>query len=87
MSIKKIEICSNGAIVKLHNRKVFVIEVEDGFVVEFVIATTKEEASIPASIHKVYKNKVRLTGLKLNKDTMHALCLAYSKYLKSKSHE
>lgn len=82
----KIKNYSNGASVKLSNRKVTVSENDKNeFYIQFKHADNTEDPNKPACEHICFKNKVRQTTVKISEEGLEALVIAFLEYSKQKN--
>ncbi len=79
----KIVVRKNGAMVKMHNKRLQIVESMDDFVLQFK-TLDKVEPDKPACIHQSHGN-VRLTTIKISQEGMEGLIKAYIEYMISKS--
>ena len=70
----------DGAVVRLHNRRLTFKEEGDIIVIDFAVAT--KDADKPSVLHRNIENKIRLTTLKLSKEGMTMLMYAYLEHLR-----
>ena len=70
----------DGAVVRLHNRRISFKEINKKIIIKFDFADT--EAEKPACSHICYKGKIRETFLALNTEAMKALVFAFINYKK-----
>jgi hypothetical protein len=77
----------NGAVARLHNKRISVVEMmiegEKGIRIQFDFVDT--EAHMPAARHNCIKNKIRQTTINLSEASMEALVLSYVRYRESKN--
>jgi hypothetical protein len=72
---------SNGASVKLPNRRVTVTENDKHeFYIQFKHADKNEDPNKPACEHICFKNKVRQTTIKISEEGMEAIVIAFMEY-------
>ncbi len=79
----KIVVRKNGVTVKMHNRRLQIVESMEDFVLQFK-TLDKVEPDKPACLHQSHGN-VRLTTIKISHEGMQALVKAYFEYMISKS--
>lgn len=81
--MKKVKIYTNGAIVKLHNRRiVFVERADGGYKIEF--NSHDKDAHIPAVLHKCDKGLIRRSLMNISEEGLDALFEAYQSYKQQK---
>jgi len=88
----KIKNYSNGASIKLPNRRVTVTENDKhDFYIQFKHADKNDDPNKPACEHICFKNKVRQTTVKISEEGMEAILIAFMEYRKQqelvKKHE
>lgn len=79
--MNKIETFPNAVIVKTHNKKVCVFDIEDSIGLQFL---TVSEDLKPRAKHRVLKDKVVVTTLSLSKEGAVSLYAALYEYLQIK---
>lgn len=75
---------SDGATVRLHNKRISFAQTEEKIMIKFDFAD--ENANNPACFHKCFKGKVRHTFLQMSNEAMESLVYAYVDYKKRKQH-
>ena len=82
----KIKHYSNGASVKLPNRRVTVTENDKHeFYIQFKHADKNDDPNKPACEHICFKNKVRQTTVKISEEGMEAIVIAFMEYKKQQN--
>lgn len=82
MAIKRIVKAPNGVSVKLHNKRITIIQTDQKVMISFLFADKNPDK--PACYHKCIKGKVRETAVFMTTEAMDALAIAY---LKHKQHQ
>lgn len=77
---------SNGASLKLPNRRVTVTENDKReFYIQFKHADKNDDPNKPACEHICFRNKVRQTTVKISEEGMEAIVIAFMEYKKQKA--
>jgi hypothetical protein len=76
---KGITIYKDGAVIRLHNKRISFKEEDGKTKINFWIAGDSEPDK-PACAHKCHKGKVRETGITLSDEGMQCLVYAYLNY-------
>lgn len=82
----KLKNYSNGASVKLPNRRVTVTENDKHeFYIQFKHADKNEDPNKPACEHICFKNKVRQTTVKVSEEGLEAIVITFMEYRKQQA--
>ena len=79
----KITLYNDGAVARLHNKKIAFKEADGKVMINFRFAD--KDANIPACQHICYRGKVRETFIQMSKDAMETLVMAYLEQQRQKS--
>jgi hypothetical protein len=72
---KKVWYYTNAVKRKYHNKQVILVELEDGTFTLDIINYDKEYCNEPCVIHSVIKDKVRVSCIRLSKETLIGILL------------
>jgi hypothetical protein len=72
----------NAVVRKFHNKKVVVLDIEDGTYGIEIKNFDKENANTPCITHKVDRGVVRVTSMRFSKETLEAIILNYLTLIK-----
>lgn len=88
MKIKSLQLYSNGAVVRIPNRKISIIDNKggDGYQLEFM-KYEKDVPDIPTCSHQMIRENVVLTNLGISEEGMDALVVAYLEMKKNREGE
>ena len=84
MSAEKIKCTeyNDATTFKLKNRRVQVVQFKDDLVIELVKLNKKEDAHKVASVHKVIRDRITITGMKITREAAMCIMLGIHKELK-----
>lgn len=77
-----IKFYSNGATIRMHNKRISFKQDEKSIVIGFSFA--EENANTPACLHVCHRGKVRETSIKMSNEAMEALVLSFIQFKKKK---
>jgi hypothetical protein len=73
---------NNAVVRKFHNKKVAVLDMEDGTYGIEIKNFDKENANTPCITHKVERGVVRVSSMRLSKETLEAIIINYLELIK-----
>lgn len=82
MKNKTIKLYTDGATVRLHNRRISFKQDEKSIMIKFSFA--EADAYRSACSHDCHRGKVRETNIKMTNEAMEALVLAFMNYKRAK---
>jgi hypothetical protein len=80
----KISLSKDGAVARLHNKRISFMAVGDSILIVFQYADKEHDPNTPACAHKCHKGKIRETFVKISEDAMKSLVVAYISWRKEK---